>query len=133
MSQYLPWFLAAVAGPLFGWIVYQLRAKTDVWRMSKQSEISAIQAPFAVLQKALEQRDRQITELMAREHVVLTNHLAHDAEDRRAVVKALTELTSTQRELTEMIRDDRVASAAQREKIHDRLNQLQIQVAGGGK
>lgn len=140
MKQYLPWFLTFVAAPAVGYLIYHLKAKTDVWRISKQADVAAVQTPFTVLQQALAQRDRQIEakdaqikELIAGQNVILTNHLKHDAADREAVVKALTEMTSTQRELTEMIRDDRVASAAQREKIHDRLNALSIQVAGGGK
>lgn len=129
MRAYLPWILSAVVAPIVGWLVYMLKAKTDVWRMSRQADMSAIQAPFAVLQRALEMRDKENAEMRAELHLVVTNHLAHDAVDREAVVKALTELTDSQRELTEMIREDRSSSSEQRKGIHERLNAIQLQIA----
>lgn len=129
MRAYLPWILTAVAGPLLGWVVYSLRAKTDVWRMTKQADISVAQLPFKVLQDALALRDKENAEMRGELRLIVTNHLSHDAEDRGAIVKALTELTAAQRELTGMLREDRAQSGEWRKTMHERMTEIQLEVA----
>jgi hypothetical protein len=129
MRQYIPWFLTFVAAPLVGYLVYWMKAKTDVWRLSRQADITAIQTPFKVLQDALAKRDAENAEMRKELHLIVTNHLAHDAEDRTAVVRALTQLTSTVAEMGRTAVEDRTASAEQRKSIHERLNQIQLQIA----
>lgn len=133
MRAYLPYLLTAVIGPLLGWLVYSLRAKTDIWRMTKAADLSAAQLPFQVLQQALALRDKENAEMRCEMKLILTNHLEHDAQDRSAVAAALKELVVAQTSLTEMLRDDRVSSAEHRKTIHERLNAIHLDVRSSGQ
>ena len=62
---------------------------------------------------------------------IMENHLAHDREEREAVVKAMTQMTVSQTELVEAIRAMRTESHDGSKAIHERLTQIQVDVARG--
>lgn len=114
-------------GGLFGVICYWLRAKIDVWRGARGAEISTAQAPVNVLLQIVQNKEKEASELRADMKLLLTNHLEHDKQEREELVKVLTQQTETLRQACDMMREDRAASAKQREAIHERITQLAIQ------
>lgn len=121
-----PYILSSVVAPALGWGVYALRAKTDVWRMSKQADITVATTPFNVLQQVLQARDKENMELREWINKIVTNHLEHDAQDRQGVAAAMQDLASSQRELTAMIREDRQAAAKRDESVAKTLTDIRV-------
>lgn len=60
---------------------------------------------------------------------IMSNHLAHDREEREAVVKAMSQMVASQAELVSAIRDMRVESFERSKAIHERLSGIQLDVA----
>lgn len=99
-------------------------------------------AKLALAAKDLESKDNQRRALVAeiaaaREQnlKIVENHLAHDAEDRRALLQVLAEIKAkddatvqAMRELTESVREDRAAAAQERKTLHERLNLIHLDV-----
>lgn len=122
--------LYVVAAPILGVATYWLRAKTDIWRLSKTADVTAVQTPFNVLQQVLSNRDRENVEMRTELKALVMTHLANDAIERTALVKSLTVLEQSQRELTAMIREDRLSAAKQQESIREQLADIRVDIAG---
>ena len=120
-----------IAGPALGILAYWLRARTDVWRLTKTADVSAINTPFNVLREILQNRDKENVEMRAQMHTIITNHLEHDAVDRQGAAKAMQDLANTQRELIEMIRDDRLKGAAAADKLNETLTEIRVELGRG--
>jgi len=121
-------------GGLGGVLAYYLRARVDVWRVSRGAEVSAGQAPVQVLLNILTNKDREATELRkeasearADLKLLMTNHLEHDKQEREEFVKVLTEQTVMLRKTCEMLVEDRQSSAEQRKAIHERITLIALQ------
>lgn len=66
---------------------------------------------------------------------IMTNHLAHDSDEREAVVRALAKADSRDEamvaalnELAASIREDRAAATSERKAFHERLNAIHLDV-----
>ena len=129
MSPLQYFLVTVVGGGAIGVITYWLRAKTDVWRLSKQADITVAQTPFSVLQQVLNNRDRENKEMRDELRALVMTHLAGDALERTALVKGLAVLETTQRELTNMLREDRLSSAKLQEGIQDQLADIRLDIA----
>lgn len=116
-------------GGLGGVAAYYLRAKVDVWRASRGAEVTATQAPITVLMQILQNKEKESAALREDLKLLMSNHLEHDSAERKELCKLFTEQNGLLRETCEMIREDRVASAKQRESIHERITQIAVQRA----
>lgn len=128
-TKYQVGSMLGVAG-IGGVLTYWLRAKVDVWRSNRGAEVSMGQAPMQVLLKILDNKEKESSELRADMKLLMTNHLAHDKQERDELVKVMTEQTVLLRQTCEFMRQDRVDSAEQRKNIHERITQLAIQSGG---
>ena len=129
MSPIQYFLVTVVGGAVVGVITYWLRAKTDIWRLSKQADITVSQTPFNVLQQVLNNRDRENKEMRDELRALVMTHLAGDALERTALVKGLTILEQTQRELTSMLREDRISGAKQWEAVSEQMADIRLDIA----
>ena len=111
-------------GGLGGVLAYYLRARVDLWRARSGAEVSTMQAPLNTLLQIIQNGEKAATELRNDMKLLITNHFAHDSQERIEFTKIITQQTEMLRQTCEMIREDRVSSAEQRKGIHERITQL---------
>ncbi|MES2155452.1 MAG: hypothetical protein V4510_09990 [bacterium] len=134
--------LAAFAAVVIA--AYAAKAKVDGWRTEATNARSdaASAASERARETAAREQERQalINEIRAaREQTfkLMENHLAHDRQEREDLSKVLSSIHEENRAHVETLRSlqitleaNRTASSEGRTKIHERLNDLAVQLAG---
>jgi hypothetical protein len=120
--------IVLIASPVLALITYYLRAKTDVWRLSKQADITVSTTPFNVLQQVLNNREKENTVLRDWINTIVTNHLRDDRVDRAAMIQALSLLTADIRGLTTLVRESQADAASDRKDLAEAFTALRIDV-----
>ena len=106
-------FAGALAGGLATWFTVWGRkryAQIDVERRKEE-------APLAVLERAIAQRDAQLSQFLGA-------HMENDRQDRDRLIKTLTAIEGTLTNLNSEMLEHRAEERERTAKIHDRFNSI---------
>lgn len=102
--------ISGIAVPVVGFLIYRLRAQVDVERKKEE-------APLAILERAIAQRDAQLSQFLGA-------HMENDRQDRDRLIKALTSIEATLVNLNSEMLEHRAEERERTAKIHDRFNSI---------
>ena len=114
-------------------------ARIETERAAQGASIAREGASQAARDTAQAQLVRELESARLQNLKIVENHLAHDREEREAIVRALAKadsrdeaVVSALNELAQSIREDRAAAAAERKTFHERLNAIHLDVRSRG-
>ncbi len=123
--HYLPYILGGTIGStLVGLFAYRMRAKIDVWRMTKQADVAAAQTPMSVLQQAIAQRDKMLETLTTQLYAYISEHEKKDGADRDKLIQVLTKIEAAMTDLARDQRDLREEAARRSKENHEDLRDI---------
>ena len=102
--------ISGIAVPVVGYMLYKWRAQVDVERRKEE-------APLAVLERAIAQRDAQLSQFLGA-------HMENDRQDRDRLIKTLTAIEGTLTNLNSEMLEHRAEERERTAKIHDRFHSI---------
>jgi hypothetical protein len=123
LSRYWP-LVAGVVSTFGGIIAYRMRAKIDVWRMTKQADMTALQTPLSVMQQAIQTRDKMLETANAQLYAFVTSHLADDRLERDKLIGVLTKIEAAMVDLARDQRQLREESSKRSAQNHEDLRDI---------
>lgn len=130
------WILGGgTVSALVGVMAYSLRARVDIWRMTKQANISVTSTPIAVMERAIQARDKMLEVANQKLYDFVEQHAKNDQDKQERLIAVLTEMKAAMVDLARDQRDMREEAARRSAQNHEdlgrvkeRLSRIEIKV-----